>query len=30
MKSYSILQIGKKEVITTGIVTRVHYLRIKE
>ena len=30
MKSCSFLQIEKKEVITTGIFTRVHYLRINE
>ena len=30
MKSYSFLQIGKNEVITTGIFTRVYYLRINE
>ena len=30
MKSSSILQIGKNEVITTGILTRVYYLRINE
>ena len=30
MKSYSFLWIGKKEIITTGIFTRVDYLRINE
>ena len=30
MKSSSFLQIGKNEVITSGILTRVQYLRINE
>ena len=30
MKSYSILQIGKNEVITTGTFIRIYYLGINE